>query len=932
MACLAPHPQSETCPDCAPFGPFERNNYFTGKFMTELDFKIETLFHSEKMRHHNQRLHGSGVVCGLKVVQDDNPACRDRFVVIQPGTAIDCCGHEIVLKDAEKVQLDQLPAIQDLIVKKDTALHRLQICWRFKECPTEQVPVLYDECGCDDTQCAPNRILESFEVGAVLDAALDLDHIQAPGLKWDFTGPPAHASQAVLHSATRRLYVITGDGQNTLYALDTDNFNVVGSHTFAARPVALAASTAGDRVYVAVLPASGVNTDPRQLAVLDTANLAGAPLRAQDIPDSGGNDLLLSTGIQAAGTGLVCLLLQKGDLQIWQAAVSAAGADLIPDKVAVAANVAGLAVASDGLTAYTLDPANNLVKVVDLAGKSLGADISALPAASQPDDLAVVASTGPDQLVVVSKATPGLLYLLGLSPVALLGSRQLDHPAKTVAVSPGGTWAYVLEEESGSYVQPVNLPNVQQDPAHSLGAAVKVGDLSAQVIVNDSGRRLFVPFTADLNNANQGGIAVVEVDETACADIFWKSLDGCPACDTEDCVVLATIENYKPGFQLLDPTDPPSEPVADKAASMARIDNHRGRKLLPSTAALAETIECLFSRRAGQGKQGPPGQPGQSIQDVKINYIPCDQAPQKPSIQTINGLLTLVMDIPDGCLDLQVNHVDCSKTPDARIQTIAGVRTLVLDLPPALKGVKVQVNKVGCDQPGGGRFDVDPAGACTLFLEIPVNCDPVVPPALDLPHICAINWPHDQVIIRGTPDGDETLRNISENGLLIAFDQRVLAETLTENTFQVLYRPDSRTVKPARNNPFRINCYCNVIGAVSGVKTDRQCEAAIKEPGNGDTPAGPVTLGRFLPMGTDTPIKEWPNGEYQVSLEGDQVLGDKQITVPGRGLVNPGVDADHMGPGLENPPWLPPRPVTRVPTGDSIEGGTFVSSFKILDR
>ena len=49
-------------------------------------------------RRHNLHLHGSGVVCGLKVVQHDKEQCRDRFVCVEPGTAIDCCGHEIVLR------------------------------------------------------------------------------------------------------------------------------------------------------------------------------------------------------------------------------------------------------------------------------------------------------------------------------------------------------------------------------------------------------------------------------------------------------------------------------------------------------------------------------------------------------------------------------------------------------------------------------------------------------------------------------------------------------------------------------------------------------------------------------------------------------------------------------------------------------------------
>ena len=54
------------CPACN-YGPFTRNNYFTGKLLVERDFTDESRFHMEKLRHHEQLLHGWGVVCGLKV-------------------------------------------------------------------------------------------------------------------------------------------------------------------------------------------------------------------------------------------------------------------------------------------------------------------------------------------------------------------------------------------------------------------------------------------------------------------------------------------------------------------------------------------------------------------------------------------------------------------------------------------------------------------------------------------------------------------------------------------------------------------------------------------------------------------------------------------------------------------------------------------------
>ena len=124
------------------------------------------------MRHHNLHLHGSGVVCGLKVVQHDKDECRNRFICVEPGTAIDCCGHEIVLRFKECIDLDTIPALKSLKDKNDTTKHTLAVCIRYRECETEHVPVLYDECGCDDDKCAPNRVLEAFALDVMVDPKL----------------------------------------------------------------------------------------------------------------------------------------------------------------------------------------------------------------------------------------------------------------------------------------------------------------------------------------------------------------------------------------------------------------------------------------------------------------------------------------------------------------------------------------------------------------------------------------------------------------------------------------------------------------------------------------------------------------------------------------------------------------------------------------
>jgi hypothetical protein len=79
------------------YRPFTRNNYFAGKLLVRRDFTDETRFHMEEScAYHEQLLHGRGVVCGLSQAAS-HEACRDRFVCVEPGSAVDCCGHDIIV-------------------------------------------------------------------------------------------------------------------------------------------------------------------------------------------------------------------------------------------------------------------------------------------------------------------------------------------------------------------------------------------------------------------------------------------------------------------------------------------------------------------------------------------------------------------------------------------------------------------------------------------------------------------------------------------------------------------------------------------------------------------------------------------------------------------------------------------------------------------
>src|ERR1041384_134948 len=99
----------QTAQECKPIPcdipEFCRNNYFTGKLLTERDLTAEQRYAMDKLRLHHMALHGWGVICGLRV--RSHPHCPDRRVIVEPGLAVDSCGRFIrVLKEIE-VELPQ---------------------------------------------------------------------------------------------------------------------------------------------------------------------------------------------------------------------------------------------------------------------------------------------------------------------------------------------------------------------------------------------------------------------------------------------------------------------------------------------------------------------------------------------------------------------------------------------------------------------------------------------------------------------------------------------------------------------------------------------------------------------------------------------------------------------------------------------------------
>jgi DNA-binding beta-propeller fold protein YncE len=640
-----------------------RNNYFTGKLLVERDFTDEQRYVLGKLRRHNQRLHGWGAVCGLKVVQHPNPACQDRFVVIQPGTAIDCCGREILVTHDEyfdfKTQfLANWQKQNGPNSQPDNQPHMIQICVSYEECPTEDVPALFDDCNCSAASCQPNRILESYSFDVLIDPPANAT--DGPGVKvdWDCTVGIENAVRVAKNDATKRLYVLTSDAtakSAALYAVDSSNKSIIGLQTFANYTgLDVAVSSDGDFVYLALLPAAGAP----QVLVLKTSDL-GTTINALQ-PGGTATDIVRLAVAPAPDDRLFALFPSAG-VFVWAIDIQSDPTPAAATTVTVGSKPVDIAIDEEAQFAYVANSGDATVSAIAVSDLSV-TPINVGLAGTAPAAIAVANTTNGDTVAVLDTPPNKTLCLIAIPSAGPASATPIgkvttfSYPPLDLQVSLGGRWIYVLEKDSVSpndgYIQVVDEHAVELGQPNVLDTASPVGIQPEELVLSDDGSQLYVPYLGD-GNSVPGAVAVLNVTQTNCPDIFNDALEPCPDCATGNCIALATVNSYVYG-----------QPITE-----AEIDNRTDRQLLLSTDLLTNVVRCLLDQGTGGGQVGPqglPGPPGKDgtngqdgpqglqgpagpgITDVSVQFVPCDQ----PGSATLTGTapnFTLDLTIPGPC-------------------------------------------------------------------------------------------------------------------------------------------------------------------------------------------------------------------------------------------------------------------------------------------
>ncbi|MEB3216073.1 MAG: YncE family protein [Nostocales cyanobacterium 94392] len=623
----------------------ERLNYFTGQFLTERDFHTEQEYQISKHRQHNRYLHGYGTVCGLKVVQHPNPDCRDRFIIIQPGLGLDCCGREIWLK--EPVYVDIVKALAPQIDDSTTTEHLLiSLC--YTECKTEFVPALYSDCGCDTTGYEANRIFEGFEVDVQLvDKLPSADRSEPFGvnLKWVSTINLAQASRLALDANAEKIYVLTAANPGQIAIYDTNNYLLIGSIAIGTGVlgVDMAIAPSGRFLYVICQEESG-DTNNYSLKVIDIDN-----------PDTPVNNLPLTSGISppqiivSPADGRIYTLENNAapkKLIIWKTDINTTS-EIEPDTAkdleitntthpgTISENPQAIALSPDGIWLFIADGTDNQItasKIETLVTPSpetatinLGESPSLLAVAGDSSLLYTVTNptTGDKKvrafrIAEESPPFPEIQATTATTPGVTIGT---DIPV-AITVSNSGKWAYVVSKDSSDKgkVRAVNGEKIAISPSNAVSEPLEVVSAPEDILLDSDKSVLYVAGKGTTQPG--GGISVLDIKEEACQDIVWQALEGCPECPEDFCVPLAVISEY----------------TKDKVINDVDINN-RIRPLVTSAETLRKLILCALENRGSTGDtEGSPGTPGSKWFDG--NTEPSSELDANPGdyyLNTANG-------------------------------------------------------------------------------------------------------------------------------------------------------------------------------------------------------------------------------------------------------------------------------------------------------
>lgn len=728
---------TKSCLPCGVHQP-QRNTYFDGKLLLERDFIAEQDYHRGHRQLHNSLLHGTGTVCGLKIIQHPSPDCRRDFVVVEPGAALDCCGQEIIVPERTLVRVRAMLADDPDLGGALNGKRHLIIGIRRCDSGAEPVPAILPGCEGTGGPTEFGRIAEGFEFVLSARAPSELTPVAAPvrpKLTWVHTITLGGQVPRGVHlNEAEDLVQVAADadaGGSHLYLHDDETNDLVSLLEGPAHITDTASSRESRLILVAgagfgegEAATSGIGfwrstTIRREAARAGLLPCRGTAVRIAVSPLSGA--LFVLELIDDGHAALASYSAEEIDT--WLADGAPTGS--LPERIQRLEFDHGFggpdlpALRGAAMMAFSHDGRFLALAAAGEAGTGLFylIDISAFNAGGMTQDNALARGLdeGTDVVALAWSLDDAFLYLLSqrsedsghlvITRYALTGDGnlierqgrgvQLDGRARDLAVAPTETRAYVLltDADGISRFTTVDIERVkavtgaEPEPRELSADAIRIdGDARSLVLAANGGRLYVAAANSEPEGLpDRGLVAVIDIDEDDCSVHFDRQIEGCAGCGgSGECSGCggnrghAVILGHLPFYHAADAprmTDPEETGDDDRA-----IDNVTYRDIVPSAATLRDVIYCILARGIDAGPPGPRGDPGfdgqdgLSITDVDLELGEPGSAPSAAVVPNDTGL-TLQLGLPAAAPGAAGAGID-----DARIEYIDGLPAPVVSI------------------------------------------------------------------------------------------------------------------------------------------------------------------------------------------------------------------------------------------------------------
>lgn len=913
------HPACDPCQLHA----FARNRWFDGKLLTTRDLEDEQDYLRGKDRLHSSLAHGIGTVCGLKVTAHPSAACQNQYVVLNPGLAYDCCGHEIIVQERKTIDLRDLIEgalrARQLFNDGSPAATNIYVRLAYREADADQVPALLDECGCGVPPREWSRTREGYELLVDLDEpAHPVSEPLEARLEWRNTLSVNAPAAMLVDRVLQRLYIAEWDGTNgSLRTYETEHHTMLSRASLGeSKPTALACSLAGDLLYVAL----AADTSKSEIVIIDQQMLENPINNKVSFPTLTVDSASIVSLEIALRDDALLAVLDNGQIYRWandtlRAWIDNQGAQPKPILMDLNKVVPGFEVAFPqdlfvpAATAQSVGPGGYWLVVADKNNPQLVvlnlAQFTASNANAKnfmqrfrlPDGrfpTAVEFSYDGKYLYVLCASTH-ILYRINVrdrldtfipqipsekdefSELPLCDSGDQNSPKcpefRDLSIAPRDSWAYLLCTDPA---QPKTHGQVMVVSTEGMGAytglieppsiAASLRKMATSTLgmarcqtLAFSGQRLYV---AGDTFAPQGQ------PEAGSVSIIDIEEDACGAyinrtidgCPSCGSEDGVIIASIR-GYQW-------NEPMVDDESATNYIDNYTYRPVAPSTSTLRQMIECILKKGISEGVPGPRGPQG--IQGPAGRQG--GPGPRGPGITKVD-----------------VQTLEAGQDATAELQSIPD----------------------------------DPEHDQALLLGIPRGQPGEAPKPTAFNQITGASWRHDEVMTR-----PGFMNRFEKLGLVIVFKLPVMLDTLTERSIFIRLRRRAETpnnglgweselvcraeVQPVRvtlQQLQRVSCLSGSVPKDPGPLEQYAKEVAVTlvtrasaiEGGNADDAVSAARLALPVEMDADS-LRDFT--QMEVVVRGDWVVDQD----------NRPLDGHHIWP------FIPERP-----SGNGAGGGDWIS-------